>query len=240
MMPFQACHKYLRYSHNPIVHSMVSSIWMVALPPETIIEWPRPFVSLFFSASSPPSKLLYSSQILTAFIANHFVCTSFDICLCSKTRLPVSPSRLDSFAVLARNSYCGLQIQSGNVPRNPIVLPGVLSFAKASWPVRAACTPKPCAQSHSVCQRRTAMHKQLSSLHHCMLLLLDSLVLSGRGPATSDFHPLGETAAFFAFDVPNVGVASAAAPNTVFFRWIRCGPVVVLLLSLLVVFSCLL
>lgn len=57
----------------------------------------------------------------------------------------------------------------------------------------------------------------------------------GAGPATSNIYPLGQTAAFFAFDIHNVGITAAAAAHAILLGRVPVFPVVVLLEPLLLI-----
>lgn len=57
------------------------------------------------------------------------------------------------------------------------------------------------------------------------------------GPATSHLNPLIKTAALLALDIHNIGIAAAAAANTVLLDGVRSGPVLVFLNALLLIFG---
>jgi hypothetical protein len=57
------------------------------------------------------------------------------------------------------------------------------------------------------------------------------------GPATSHLNPLIKTAALLSFDIDNIGIAAAAAANTVLFDRVRSGPVLIFLNPLLLIFG---
>ena len=68
----------------------------------------------------------------------------------------------------------------------------------------------------------------------------DREIASWRRPASGDIYPFREATSFFAFNLRDLLVTSAATSHSILFRWIRGGPVVVLFLALLVVFRSLL
>lgn len=57
------------------------------------------------------------------------------------------------------------------------------------------------------------------------------------GPATSHLNPFIKTAALLALDIHNIGIAAAAAANTVLLDGVRSGPVLIFLNALLLVFG---
>lgn len=57
----------------------------------------------------------------------------------------------------------------------------------------------------------------------------------GTGPPARNIHPLGETAAVLALDLLNVGIAAAAAANTVLPGRVKLLPVAVFLDALALV-----